>query len=82
MVKIARIHRRKPTNAPGLAKFDAKEVPVFLRDCSLSGARLRSKGTIALPDRFRLVVSFEKIDRECVVVWRRGADCGVTFDGK
>ena len=82
MVKIARIDRRKPTNAAGLAKFGAKEVPVFLRDCSLSGARLRSKGPTALPNRFRLVVSFEKIDADCVVVWRRGVDCGVTFDVK
>jgi hypothetical protein len=72
--------RRKATNSAGLGRFDGKEVPVFLRDQSASGARLRVMGSMALPERFRLVVQLERIDRNCFVVWRRGSDCGVRFE--
>ena len=71
---------RRPTNVAGLAKFDNKEVTVVLRDRSETGARLRPVSKTQLPESFRLVVPFEKIDTDCVVVWRRGNDCGVRFE--
>jgi hypothetical protein len=55
-------------------------IPVFLRNRSAEGARLRARSTTALPDRFHLVVVAESIDHDCVVVWRRGSDCGVKFE--
>lgn len=79
MAQTPRLQRRKPTNASGVAKFDGKEVVVLLRDRSESGARLRSTGG-PLPDRFRLVIPLEKINTDCVVVWRRASDCGVRFE--
>jgi hypothetical protein len=80
MADNARANRRLPTNTAGLAKFDGKEVAVLLRDRSEGGARVRGVGSSKLPDRFRLVVPLEKIDTDCVVVWRRGSDCGVKFE--
>jgi hypothetical protein len=71
---------RVPTNAAGFSRFDGKVVPVFLRNRSAGGARVRVKSMTALPDRFHLVVQLEGIDRDCVVVWRRGNDCGVRFE--
>ena len=71
---------RRPTNVAGLAKFDNKQVTVVLRDRSETGARLRPVSKTQLPNSFRLVVPLEKIDIECVVVWRRGNDCGVRFE--
>jgi hypothetical protein len=76
----ARAKRRRPTNAGGLAKFDGKELALMLRDRSEGGARVRPVGSTKLPDRFRLVVPLEKIDSNCVVMWRRGSDCGVKFE--
>ena len=72
--------RRKPTNNAGVAKFDGKECPLLLRDLSDGGARLKIIGAAQIPDRFRLIVRMEKIDKPCVVVWRRGSDCGVKFE--
>jgi hypothetical protein len=80
MADDARTKRRRPTNTAGLAKFDGKEVALLLRDKSESGARIRPVGSSKVPDRFRLVVPMEKIDTDCVVVWRRGNDCGVKFE--
>jgi hypothetical protein len=79
MEKRPRVNRRSATNSAGLAKFDGKEVPVVLRDRSPEGAKLRPLGKAALPDAFQLVISLEKIDVACTVIWRRGSDCGVKF---
>jgi hypothetical protein len=76
----ARKYRRKPTNNAGIARFDGKECPLLLRDLSAAGARIRIVGAAQIPDRFRLIVPMEKIDKPCVVVWRRGSDCGVQFE--
>jgi hypothetical protein len=71
---------RISTNAAGFSRIDGKVIPVFLRNRSAEGARLRARSATALPDRFHLVVVAESIDRDCVVVWRRGSDCGVKFE--
>jgi hypothetical protein len=79
MGRVPRREPRRATNATGLAKFDGKEVPVVLRDCSVGGARLRPLGSVPLPDSFKLTVPMEKIDVTCEVLWRRGSYCGVRF---
>ncbi|MGE0024905.1 MAG: PilZ domain-containing protein [Hyphomicrobium sp.] len=79
MVKQGRAARR-PTNRAGTVTIDGKEHAVLLRDLSATGARLRLAAAGALPDRFRLVAPLEKVNAECVVVWRRGVDCGVRFE--
>jgi len=71
---------RRPTNKGGVAKIGNKEVAVVLRDVSGVGARLRFLGNVEVPDRFKLVAPMEKIDAECVVVWRRSYDIGVRFE--
>lgn len=55
-------------------------MPLFLRDLSATGARIKIVGQAQIPDRFRLIVPMEKVDKPCVVVWRRGTDCGVEFE--
>jgi hypothetical protein len=73
---------RHATNRAGIIIVDGKEQAVILRDASETGVRIRSVGTSKIPDRFRLTVAMEKIDAECVVIWRKGNDVGVTFEGR
>ncbi len=72
--------KRRPTNQPGVITAGDREMTILLRDSSETGARLRAIGSSQIPDRFRLVSPMEKIDADCVVVWRRGRDCGVKFE--
>ena len=72
--------QRLPTNSAGFGRIDGKVIPVFLRNRSADGARVRAGNATALPDRFHLVVVAESIDRDCVVVWRRGNDYGLRFE--
>lgn len=75
-----RENSRQLSNRAGIAKSNDREVTVVLRNTSHSGACVRPVGSGSIPDRFRLVVPMEKIDADCVVVWRRGRDCGIRFD--
>jgi hypothetical protein len=80
MTKPARAAPRRATNKAGIIKTDGKELTVVLRDLSTVGARLKLVGPGNIPDRFKLVAPMEKIDVECVVMWRRGSDLGVRFE--
>ncbi len=79
MADEARKENRQLTNRAGIIKFGDRELTVVLRNTSEDGACVRSVGTGSIPDRFRLVAPMEKIDADCVVIWRRGRDCGVKF---
>lgn len=80
MTGESRETKRRPTNRAGIARADGKEITIVLRDSSETGACVRSVGSGTIPDRFRLVAPMEKIDTDCVVIWRRGRDCGVKFE--
>lgn len=82
MNKETRQSKRKPTNRPGVIFTGDREMTVVLRDSSKGGACVRLVGTGQLPDKFHLVSPMEKIDADCVVVWRRGRDCGVRFENR
>jgi hypothetical protein len=75
-----RTANRRPSTRAGTIKVGEREQTVVLRDMSQESACVRLVGSGDIPDRFRLVAPMEKIDSECVVVWRRGRDCGVRFE--
>lgn len=79
MIRDSRKAARRPSNTAGIIKTDGKELLVILRDVAEGGACVRLVGTGTIPDRFRLVAAMEKIDEECVVIWRRGRDCGLEY---
>lgn len=79
MTQQSRIAPRKRTNNAGIIDIRGKEYAVVLRDASKAGVRLRLTRPVDLPERFKLSVPMEKIDTECVLVWRRGNDIGVRF---
>lgn len=75
-----RADSRQVSNRAGIARVGQKEITVVLRNTSDDGACVRAVGNGRIPDRFRLVVAMEKIDTDCVVMWRRGRDCGIRFE--
>ncbi|MBX9862267.1 MAG: PilZ domain-containing protein [Hyphomicrobium sp.] len=79
MTKDTRETKRRATNRAGIIKAAGREMTVVLRNSSKSGACLRLVAAGEIPDTFRLVSPMEKIDADCVVVWRRGRDCGIKF---
>lgn len=80
MTKAPRAAVRRRTNKAGIIKTAGKELTVLLRDISTTGARMRLVSPGEVPERFKLVAPLEKINVDCVVVWRRGSDCGVRFE--
>jgi hypothetical protein len=78
--KEIRQAKRRRTNNAGIIKAGDKEFPVLLRDASQTGARARLVTPCELPEQVTLVSAMEKINRPCVVVWRRGNDIGLRFE--
>jgi hypothetical protein len=78
--KEGRQAKRRRTNNAGIIRTGDREFPVLLRDASQTGARLRLVKPCELPEQVTLISAMEKIDRPCVVVWRRGNDIGVRFE--
>lgn len=79
MTKDLRSSKRRRTNNAAILMIGERQVPVLLRDVSGTGARIRLMAPRELPDRVHLVARMDKVDRECIVVWRRGKDCGLHF---
>lgn len=56
-------------------------VACTVRDISATGARLRSDGSINIPDTFELLIELDGVEADCEVVWRKGNEVGVRFKG-
>ena len=55
-------------------------IACVLVEVSATGARLHVHHQSEVPDRFRLEVEAESLNRECRVVWRRNDEIGLMFD--
>jgi hypothetical protein len=77
-----RAYARQATSVPALIRYGAKQImPCRVLDVSGSGARLLTPLT-SLPASFKLFLSGNgRVARNCEVVWRRGLNFGVKFDG-
>lgn len=56
-------------------------IPCAVRDISATGARIRSEGSVNIPDTFDLIIDLDGLEAACEVVWRKGSDIGVRFIG-
>ena len=56
-------------------------IPCIVRDISATGARIRSDGTLTIPDSFELIIDLDGTEADCEVVWRKGIEIGVRFLG-
>jgi hypothetical protein len=75
--------RRRVAKAAKIAYGDY----VFVRDCSVrdlsaTGARLTTKDAHEVPDEFQLVLMTDRLLRKSRVIWRRGDDIGISFEGE
>src|SRR5436190_2915851 len=61
------------------AEASAAPIPCSIWDLSRTGARLKAANPDTLPDGFRLLMVTGKVERYCVVVWRRNPQMGVRF---
>jgi hypothetical protein len=65
----------------GIACFNGRHstLPCTVRDLSDTGARVRSNGSINVPDTFELHIELDGLWANCEVIWRRGEEIGVRF---
>ncbi len=54
-------------------------VSCSVRDVSAVGARLRSEGSVGIPDTFELIIETDGLEADCQVVWRKANEVGVKF---
>jgi hypothetical protein len=52
-----------------------------MRDISDTGAKVIAMQPAQVPDQFRLILITDQVMRDAKVVWRRGREIGVEFEG-
>lgn len=77
----ARQASRRRVLKAGIAASNERRLTVAcsVRDLSAVGARLRSDGSVAIPDTFELLIDTDGLEADCQVVWRKGNEVGVRF---
>lgn len=67
----------------GIVTFSGRNCAIecTVRDISDTGVRLRTTGTINVPDTFELIIETDGFEADCQVVWRKDDDIGVMFLG-
>lgn len=75
-----RAARRRVLKA-GLAASNDRHLTVncTVRDLSDTGARLKTEGSVGVPDTFELTIEVDGLEASCAVVWRSGQEVGVKF---
>ena len=77
-----RQQRRRHVRIASILIGDAQAaIPCVILDVSIGGARLHVHEPDEVPDRFRLLQIASNEEHDCAVVWRRGNEMGVKFDG-
>jgi len=80
-------HGRAPQSSAGpdlsqwLIAFNNKNSTAdwFVRDCSAEGAKIAVAETLPLPREFDFLITGKRENRRARLVWRHGAQAGVTF---
>ena len=79
------VERRKAArrNAFWLGRLFFHEAPrqldCLVWDASRLGVLVEVEPAVDVPPRFRLVVTSQNIDRDCMAIWRDGRIVGVAF---
>lgn len=75
-----RAPRRRVLKA-GIAASNGRHLTVAcgIRDMSSTGARVRTDGSIGVPDTFELIIESDGLEADCQVVWRKANEVGVRF---
>ncbi|SHN73301.1 PilZ domain-containing protein [Bradyrhizobium erythrophlei] len=65
---------------PAIIECGGDKTPCIVRDISMTGASLEVSQAKGMPSTFSLILSEERLNLRCRVVWRRDFRLGVTFD--
>ena len=75
-----RIAPRKRVLKAGIIDLGAGgTIACAVKNISETGAALEVTTPLFIPDRFKLVIETEHINRPCQIVWRKEKRMGVTF---
>ena len=75
-----RIAPRKRVLRAGIIDLGAGgAIACAVKNLSTTGAALEVTTPLFIPDRFKLVIETEHINRPCQIVWRKEKRMGVTF---
>jgi PilZ domain-containing protein len=75
-----RIAPRVRVAKPAVIEYGGDKIACTIRDISVTGAALEVTQASAMPSTFTLIISEDKLNLRCRVVWRRDFRLGVTFD--
>jgi hypothetical protein len=80
MVDKPRAAQRRRILKAGSISFGGGSIDCTVRNISDTGAALEVVTPLYIPDRFKLIIRSEKLERSCHVVWRKERRIGVAFD--
>jgi len=72
--------RRRILKAGAIGFRGGGAISCTVRSLSASGAALEVFSPLDIPDRFKLVIQADNVNRPCHVIWRRQKRIGVAFD--
>ena len=75
-----RIAPRRRVLKAGSISFGGGAIDCTVRNISDTGAAIEVVTPLFIPDRFKLIVHSDGLNRPCHVVWRRERRLGVAFD--
>ena len=75
-----RVAPRRRILKAGSISFGGGAIDCTVRNISATGAALEVVSPLYIPDRFKLIVQSDNLNRPCHVVWRRHRRIGVAFD--
>jgi PilZ domain-containing protein len=75
-----RIASRRRVLKAGSINFGGGSIGCTVRNISDTGAALEVVSPLYIPDRFKLIVQTDNLNRPCHVVWRKERRIGVVFD--
>ena len=78
-----RMSARRRVLKAGIAASNDRHITVActVRNLSATGARLRTEGSLNIPDTFELIIEADGLEANCEVVWRKGNEVGARFLG-
>jgi PilZ domain len=80
---MAEEHRVKPRRRvlkAGSISFGGGAIDCTVRNISDAGAALEVVTPLYIPDRFKLIVQSEGLNRACHIVWRKEKRMGIVFE--
>ena len=75
-----RVAPRRRVLKAGIINFGGGSINCTVRNISDTGAALEVLSPLYIPDRFKLIVQTDNLNRPCYIVWRKERRIGVTFD--